>query len=321
MKQLKMNDGHGTSVTIAIIAFVAAVGALYFAIDANSTAWTSRGGENVNLDQLADLGSAIMTETELENKITAAVERKIIESMDDEGYGRTMAKDFTGNNTASVPESDKTVVPKGRFAANPPAIVPEADNTGAVFALAPTIRLTDASGEGVLSKAWLAVYNGITYHRIAARGLAAPVGTDYYEGWLVRNPDTLDMFSVGKMKYDPAAADATLSVRVTGDQEAYRTVYVTLEKNDGDPMPGEVMLKGTFWPETDLAVTDKMIESYKANEAVKAGMSTSSAPKADNSTQSLLEAMLKGGTDKDSPAAGNSDPLSSLMQLLQGSKK
>ncbi|OGF42529.1 hypothetical protein A2303_03845 [Candidatus Falkowbacteria bacterium RIFOXYB2_FULL_47_14] len=306
-----MNDGYGTSVAIALVAFVIAAGALYFAIDANSTAWTSRGGESVNLDQLADLGSAIMTETELENKITAAVEKKIIESMDDEEYGRT----------ASVPESDKTFVPKGRFAADPPAIVPEADNTGAVFGLAPTIRLTDASGEGVLSKAWLAVYNGITYHRIAARGLAAPVGTDYYEGWLVRNPDTLDMFSVGKMKYDPGAADATLSVRVTGDQEAYRTVYVTLEKDDGDPMPGKVVLKGTFWPETDLAVTDKMIESYKANEANKAGFSTSSVPKADNSTQSLLEAMLKGGSNNDSSAAGNSDPLASLMQLLQGSKK
>src|SRR3989339_635632 len=196
MKASRMNEGYATLMVISLITFVMAAGALYFAVSAFSDLRTSRSvASRTDLGELADLGSAIMTESELENKIEAIVERKKLADMDSEEYDRMMAKDYFDNREGVYAERPATATP---------GVVPEADNLQALFKAAKTIPLKDMSGAGVLSRAWLGVHNNITYHRVAARGLPLLSGTDYYEGWLVRDPAAaFDMFSTGRMKYDP----------------------------------------------------------------------------------------------------------------------
>lgn len=309
MKLITKNESQATAIGISLVSFVLAAGALYFSVSAHSAVWT---GLSVNTDgrdlgELADLGSALMTESELENKIEAIMERGALSDMDSAEYDRMMAKDYEreGILPASGTQPSATTSSK---------IAPETDNVDVLFKVAQSIPLKDVNGTGILSQAWLGVYNGVTYHRVAAKGLPILSGTDYYEGWLVRDPAApLDLFSTGKMKYDPAAQSATLSVRASEVESGFRTVYVTREGDDGDPAPGEIVLSGAFAPETDLTITDQMIGAYTEKNA-------------GNSTQSLIESMLKNNLSGKDDSRVLSDAmygssLGGLMQLLQGNKK
>lgn len=151
-------------------------------------------------------------------------------------------------------------------------------NFDAVIAKAPSINLKDVSKSGVSGTAWLAVYNGKTYHRVIAQNMPALPETDFYEGWLVKNAVTGDFFSSGKMKYNSATREATLDFIVEGDKSDYRFVVITSEPDDGNPKPDKHIIEERFPAATNLQVVlDAMIDKgetmMKYSGAVLAGKS------------------------------------------------
>ena len=131
----------------------------------------------------------------------------------------------------------------------------------AVIAKAPSINLKDVSKSGASGTAWLAVYNGKTYHRVVAKNMPTLSGTDFYEGWLVKNALTGDFFSSGKMKYNPATQEATLDFVTEGDKSDYRFVVITSEPDDGNPKPDKHIIEERFPANANLQVVlDVMME-------------------------------------------------------------
>ena len=123
------------------------------------------------------------------------------------------------------------------------------------------IDLKDVSKTGGFGTAWLGLYNGKTHHRLIAKNLPVLPGTDFYEGWLVKNPLTRDYFSTGKMKYDPLTKEARLDFIVDGDKSEYLSVVITSERDDGNPKPGKHVLEGRFPTNTNFQITfDEPIE-------------------------------------------------------------
>ncbi len=124
----------------------------------------------------------------------------------------------------------------------------------AVIAKAPSINLPDVSKSGATGTAWLAVYNGKTYHRVIAKNMPPLPGTDFYEGWLVKNPVPGGFISSGKMKYDPATKEARLDFVTDKDMSDYRFVVITSEPDDGNPAPDKHIIEARFPASANLQV-------------------------------------------------------------------
>jgi len=141
----------------------------------------------------------------------------------------------------------------------------------AIIAKAPNIALKDVSASGASGTAWISVSNGKTYHRVIAKNMPALPGTDFYEGWMVRNALIGDFFSTGKMKYNPATKEATLDFVVQGDKSDYRFVVITSEPDDGNPKPDRHIIEERFGPNVNFNVALEAMMKYSG--AVLAGKS------------------------------------------------
>ncbi len=118
-----------------------------------------------------------------------------------------------------------------------------------------SITLADVSNSGASGTAWLAVSNGHTFHRVRAQNMPALSGTDFYEGWLVKNPATGDFFSTGKMNYNSETKEASIVLTASGDKSYYRFVVITVEPDDNNPAPAAHIIEARFASETNLNVS------------------------------------------------------------------
>jgi len=114
-----------------------------------------------------------------------------------------------------------------------------------IFAKAQVIDLKDVTKGKSTGKAWLALYEGKTYHRIKSIGLPNLEGTSFYEGWLVKDAKKGDFFSTGKMELQENG-DGVLEFVTEGDKTFYRTVVLTSEPNDGNTKPDKHIQEGIF---------------------------------------------------------------------------
>lgn len=136
------------------------------------------------------------------------------------------------------------------------------ENFEAVIAKAQSITLKDVAQSGASGAAWLAVYEGKTYHRVMAKNLPPLPGNDFYEGWLVKNPVPGGFFSTGKLSYNPQTKEGKLDFVVDGDKSDYRFVVITSEPDDGNPAPDKHIIEERFGASANLFVIalDAMME-------------------------------------------------------------
>jgi hypothetical protein len=123
-----------------------------------------------------------------------------------------------------------------------------------IFAEAPSLTLDDINDGQATGQAWLARYNGMTYHRVRATNMPALVGDDFYEGWLVI-PGGSDVRSTGVLDYAEATGTATLDYAIAEDLTDHTYVVITVEPNDGNPAPAGHIIEATYPDGTDFAVT------------------------------------------------------------------
>jgi len=141
------------------------------------------------------------------------------------------------------------------------AMVAGESDLEAIFAKAPSITLKDVSKSGATGVAWVAVYDGKTYHRVIAKNMPALPGADFYEGWLVKSAITGDFFSTGKMNYNVASKEATLDFVTDGDKSDYRFVVITSEPDDGNPKPDKHIIEERFGSNVNLIVSAEAMVS------------------------------------------------------------
>lgn len=174
---------------------------------------------------------------------------------------------FSGDKTEPV-ENQKTK----QVATEKDDSMTEEKEFEAVIAKAKSITLPDVSKSGASGTAWLAVYNGKTYHRVVAKNMPALPGTDFYEGWLVKNPVPGGFVSSGKMKYNPATKEATLDFVIDGDKSDYRFIVITSEPDDNNPAPDKHIIEDRFAASVDLnVVLDTMKEKSSSETMMKVG--------------------------------------------------
>jgi len=123
-----------------------------------------------------------------------------------------------------------------------------------IFAKAPSITLKDVSDSGATGEAWLGYYAGKSYHRVELQNVPPLGGTDFYEGWLVKNPATGAFFSTGKMDYNPATKIAILNYITDGDKTDHSFVVITSEPDDGDPKPDKHIIEERFPEGTNFVI-------------------------------------------------------------------
>ncbi len=100
------------------------------------------------------------------------------------------------------------------------------------------IELVDVSGGNASGDAWTVLgSDGKTYHQVMAKNMPTLNGTDFYEGWLVRDPSTGDFISTGKMVETGKDGEFLLEFNAEGDLTDHKKVVITLEPDDGDPAP------------------------------------------------------------------------------------
>src|SRR3989338_6523738 len=134
-----------------------------------------------------------------------------------------------------------------------------------IFAKAQVVDLKDMVRGKSTGKAWLALYEGKTYHRIKSAGLSKLEGTSFYEGWLIKDAKKDDFFSTGKMELQENG-DGILEFVTEGDKTFYRTAVLTSEPNDGNPKPDKHIQEGVFSPKlknSDFVVVLKEITEGK----------------------------------------------------------
>jgi hypothetical protein len=73
--------------------------------------------------------------------------------------------------------------------------------------------------------------------------LPNPVGTDFYEGWLVRT-EPFDFISTGKLTN--VDGDYVDNFQSETDYSDYDQYVLTLEPDDGDPAPADHIVEGFF---------------------------------------------------------------------------
>jgi hypothetical protein len=92
------------------------------------------------------------------------------------------------------------------------------------------INLKDVTGGSSTGTAYILRRDGSLYHTVLAN-LPDLAGNEFYEGWLVKNPDTSEFFSTGAMTKEKNNM-YELSFSSTQNYEGYDTVVITLEKID-----------------------------------------------------------------------------------------
>ena len=75
------------------------------------------------------------------------------------------------------------------------------------------------------------------------QGLPEPTGTDFYEGWVVRQ-SPLDVVSTGRVEKN---GEQFFNVFSSSEDLLDHTLYIlTIEPDDGDPAPADHILEGTM---------------------------------------------------------------------------
>ncbi len=106
------------------------------------------------------------------------------------------------------------------------------------------VTLLEVNTAGASSGKARAAFNE-KYHLIAEfKNLPDPNGTDFYEGWIVRQAPDLDVISTGKaVKENGVYVNVYKSDEDLLDHDFY---VLTLEPDDGNPDPAEHILEGTL---------------------------------------------------------------------------
>ncbi|MEX1063994.1 MAG: anti-sigma factor [Candidatus Paceibacterota bacterium] len=133
-------------------------------------------------------------------------------------------------------------------------VIEEDELKDVIFVGAPSITLKDVANSGATGTAWVAVFGGRTYHRVIAHNMPELPGTDFYEGWMVKNPATGDFFSTGKMTYDSQTKTATIDFVTEGDRSEYSFIVITSEPDDGNPAPDKHIIEERFPSDTNFQV-------------------------------------------------------------------
>ena len=92
-------------------------------------------------------------------------------------------------------------------------------------------------------KAKTAEGTGEYYVGLTGNGFAAPEKGYFYEAWLV-NPEG-QYFSIGRVSVMPGG-QAELTIKIAGEKREFTRIVVTLEPEDGDIAPAEVILEGNL---------------------------------------------------------------------------
>lgn len=292
IKDMNMQNEKGSN-SVGILA----IAALVFAISAVYVAFATRADlndrlalvqqNNNNLDQLADIDN------------DAGLVLGVAEENDSvDGTDQPEMVSTTQSGTVEVVEPMDDIRIKPLIISNLGNSTSYGVDLSALFGSAPSIVLANINNGEEVGKAWLAVYNGKTYLRIAARNLDEPYGSNYYEGWMVKNADYGIMFSAGKMEYNASTSEAVLSIEVEGDVSDYTTVLLTLEPDDGLARPYKILLRSSFPPGTDFVITDSMLEESAV--AIQTQKSTDELQNLNNSSEAdLLNSLLGSGNNQD----------------------
>ncbi|TSC66418.1 MAG: thioredoxin [Candidatus Berkelbacteria bacterium Gr01-1014_85] len=147
-----------------------------------------------------------------------------------------------------------------------------------IIAKASSINLLDVSESGATGTAWLAVYEGKTYHRVIAKNMPTLPGTDFYEGWLVKDPVPSGFVSSGKMSYDPTTQEARLDYVIDGDMSDHNLIVITSEPDDNNPAPSKHIIEARFPDSTNLVLPSDTISkagSYEDYSQTKIALAAS----------------------------------------------
>lgn len=200
------------------------------------------------------------------------------------GIGYTQIKKITEKRRAKYEEEQKIVkekemketaerLEKEKMEMEKKKALEEKELRERVFAKAQIIDLKDVVRGKSTGKAWLALYEGKTYHRIKSSGLPKLEGSSFYEGWLIKDAKKGDFFSTGKMEWQENG-DGMLEFITEGDKIAYRTVVLTSEPNDGNLKPDKHIQEGTF--SSKLKNSDFVVVLKEVTEGKDIGHSSAS---------------------------------------------
>jgi hypothetical protein len=310
-KIIILNQGFSLSLVISVFALLVALSSLYLALGAQYTISQARQEASRNLDQLmANLDSLVNQQNMTDGQGQAVSNQDLT----DEDYAAMMEKDFLAReNKYNQASSSQTELKTPSEKASSSAEV----DLSAIYDLAPSMILSDLINSGVIAKAWMAVYNNVTYLRIAVKGLPPLVGSNYYQGWMVKDELTGDLFSVGRLDYNPLDQTATLSISANGDGSAYRTIMITLEQPDNNPRPGQALLKGSFSPAINFRVGHESGSQPDNTMELPAGSSGLNRQQGGGLSDSSLLPVLFGNGLKQDMFDQNSS-LESLLESFKG---
>ena len=107
-----------------------------------------------------------------------------------------------------------------------------------------TGSLEDVSGGSSSGVAQASFKDGKYMMLATFTDLPDPTGTDFYEGWVVRKGENMDVISSGKAeKVNGVYTNSFMSNLDLTDHTFY---VLTLEPDDGDPAPAAHILEGTM---------------------------------------------------------------------------
>lgn len=104
--------------------------------------------------------------------------------------------------------------------------------------------LEDVIGGNASGIAQAIFEDGVYNLRADFTNLPEPEGTDFYEGWIVRTGENMDVISTGKaVKVDGVYSNTFTYPTDITDHLFY---VLTIEPDDGDPAPADHVLEGTL---------------------------------------------------------------------------
>lgn len=103
--------------------------------------------------------------------------------------------------------------------------------------------LEDVTGGSAMGIGMAGYTDGLYVLDAVFEDLPETTGTDYYEGWLVREGTPTSVISTGKATKE---SENTYSHGFTSEKDLrdHTTFVLTLEPNDGNPAPAKHILKG-----------------------------------------------------------------------------
>ena len=104
--------------------------------------------------------------------------------------------------------------------------------------------LEDVSGGNATGIAQATFLEGNYTLVVVFDGLVDPEGSDFYEGWIVRQGENQSVVSTGVVsKKDGVYKNLFISEKDLSDHTFY---VLTIEPDDGDPAPADHILEGTL---------------------------------------------------------------------------